>query len=1440
MVRKSVQGRKVLAILLSAVLLLAVFPLTALAEPAEIASGTFQNYTTTWRVTDDGVLTIGGTGDMPNLGWDSYYPYWQYRSQITSVVFEEGVTSVGNYAFYNGNNNWNSLTSVTFADSITSINYYAFCYCRNLSCNLSLPDNLTKIESYAFDHCTNIKGNLSIPEGITFISDYAFNECNSLNGSLSLPEGLTTIGNCAFYNCSKLTGPVTIPSTLTNVYSSAFYGCTEFTAVYCDTLEHWFNINFFSTTSNPLYYANNLYIGGELYGQLTLPEGRTTIGSYTFCGWKTADTTLVIPPNLTSIGSGAFSNCTGLTAVYCDTLEHWCDINFSDGAANPLNCAKILYINGDIYSTFTLPEGRTSVKQYTFYGCRSMIGPLDIPDTLQSVGYSAFGNCSALTQINCSSLEKWYSLDFANADANPLTQAKNLFIDGALFTEFTVPDTVTQIKQYCFYNYDKLTGSPDIVIQEGVTSIGQCAFYNCDNLTGALTFSGSVTSVGNSAFYDCDWLKSVTFRKNENTAVNKTIGSSAFYACDAITDVMLSDDVQSIGSSCFQNCYKLKNLTLGTEDSILTTIGDSAFYNCSILVGTPVVTDDEGNVSGGELIIPPRVTYIGYNAFQYCYAIKSLIIQKCESASLEKNIYNYAFNSCNNLTDVKIADDVKYIYYYAFSGCTQLKNLTLGTENSILSHIGYRAFYNCYNLVGEPIGTDEEGNQTGGTFYIPPRVTQINGEAFRYCSKLNGKLILPEGITTIEYNAFEGCSTLTGDLVIPDSVISLGSSAFRNCSGFDGALTIGSGLTQINSYTFYGCTGLKGELTIGPRVQYIYDYAFYNCKQLTGKLVIPASVQRVYNEAFHGVASESETSVREYYADHMNYININVFDTLDPTPDSEGYIRYSVFCKDCGQLLCQVDDPVQYVYMDEINADVDDVVIYLGNMYQLTVETGPDTATNQSVIFTSSDEDIATVSEIGVIKPTQLGTFTVTITPADGTETASKTVTVEVKCAHNELTPLAITNETMATCTTSGSYQLVVICAICGDNVLDKQPPMTTTPPLGHDYESVDAKEPTCSDVGWEAYQVCKRCGDNNYVELEALGHDLRPVAAKEPTCTEPGWAAYEACSRCDYSTKVEIEPLGHNFEVIEGTPATCTDGGLGAYIKCTRCDYQTTQSEIPQLYHNLVQHEGKAATCTEAGWEPYETCTRCDYTTYASIPALTHDLIVHEGSAATCTAAGTGAYLTCSRCDFETLPREIEKLEHDLVSYAGQAPTCTTPGWEDYVACSRCDYSTYQPIEVLGHDFEVHEGVPATCTTSGKSACVTCSRCDFSTEQIEIPPLGHNIIKHDAQAATCCDVGWNAYESCTRCDYTTYEEIDPIGHSFGEWVVVKKPTASQNGLELRYCCRSDAIEERVLEPVGGDGNIEIPTSIYSTNLFKNLVAFLKSIIRSIKLTSEK
>ena len=229
----------------------------------------------------------------------------------------------------------------------------------------------------------------------------------------------------------------------------------------------------------------------------------------------------------------------------------------------------------------------------------------------------------------------------------------------------------------------------------------------------------------------------------------------------------------------------------------------------------------------------------------------------------------------------------------------------------------------------------------------------------------------------------------------------------------------------------------------------------------------------------------------------------------------------------------------------------------------------------------------------------------------------------------------------------------------------------------------------------------CYRKGTDTYVHPwygpDPNNHDLVHHDAKAPTCTEIGWDAYDACQRegCTYTTKVEIPALKHKLVHHDAKAPTCTETGWEEYDTCQRegCTY-TTKVEIPALKHKLVHHDAKAPTCTEIGWNEYDTCSRCDYTTKVEIPAPGHDY-TEKVVKPTC---GKGGYTlhTCKNCHDSYKDQQTKTLLHWYGEWTSNGDGTHS------AACKRKDCKHVGKTECAIVEFKQDEATRTLCPVCG------------------------------------------------------------------------------------------------------------------------------------------
>ena len=516
-------------------------------EPTIIASGDCgkAGSNVTWTLDSTGLLTISGEGEMEiyssvnENGWITTAP-WQNRA--SKLIIQEGVTSIGGYAFYN----CGALKSVTIPDSVTSIGEDAFSGCTGLTeiiynareaANLTyksevfknagtssgsfrvvIGDSVEKIPSCLFYDCTSLSS-VKIGNSVTSIGSNAFYGCTGLT-SVAIPDSVSSIGDYAFIGCTRLTS-VTIGNGVTSIGYNAFYDCSNLTSVYFNAKE----CADFKENSDVFGSAGKKTEGVTI----TFGKNVQNIPSYLCYGSKYNSYTekyyyssdyapkvkeIIIENDVQHIGNHAFYGCTGLTSV-------------------------------------TIPDSVTSIGNYAFYDCTGLTS-VTIPSSVESIGSLAFSNCSQLKDIFYGGSELAWKLRFSNVSVSGNTTVHfeqstgQILVSGNCGTDgdnltWTINDrgnlTVSgkgAMKDYTqsYINYQYVNTSPwgnyakclySAVIENGVTSIGDYAFAFCKNLK-SVTIGEDVSNFGSCAFRECSNLEEL----NYNAKAAADLGTSEY------------------------------------------------------------------------------------------------------------------------------------------------------------------------------------------------------------------------------------------------------------------------------------------------------------------------------------------------------------------------------------------------------------------------------------------------------------------------------------------------------------------------------------------------------------------------------------------------------------------------------------------------------------------------------------------------------------------------------------------------------------------------------------------------------------------------------------------------------------------------------------------------------------------------------------------------
>lgn len=371
------------SLMLAVLMLVAAVPVFSVRVAADTVQSGYSG-DLTWTLTDDGTLTISGTGEMVNYEGSSFYPApgWS-KYEIHKLIVENGVTSIGTYAF----RDCKSLKSVTLPDSIADIRAWAFIGCSSLE-EIAIPNSVTSIEEWAFSECTSLKS-VVLPGSLSHIGSFAFSGCTSLS-SVIIPDGVTSIYEAAFRNCTSLTS-IDIPKSVNSIYKNAFSGCASLNAINVSSE----NTEYCSIDGVVFDKSKTELIAfpGGKAGTYRVPYGVTDIGAWSFSD-STSVSSVVMPSSVTSIKEGAFANCTTLKSV-----------KIPDSVTS---IEQYAFICCSALESIVLPDKLTNIQYRMFDGCTSLVSAV-IPDSVTDIITSAFKDCTALTDVYYTGSEEEWS-----------------------------------------------------------------------------------------------------------------------------------------------------------------------------------------------------------------------------------------------------------------------------------------------------------------------------------------------------------------------------------------------------------------------------------------------------------------------------------------------------------------------------------------------------------------------------------------------------------------------------------------------------------------------------------------------------------------------------------------------------------------------------------------------------------------------------------------------------------------------------------------------------------------------------------------------------------------------------------------------------------------------------------------------------------------------
>ncbi len=486
----------------------------------------------------------------------------QVHKKIISFTFGNEVEHIPAYLCVG----MEKLRAITIPESVTSIGSCAFEGCTGLT-SIAIPKSVTSIGYRVFSNCTGL-ASIAIPNSVTSIGESAFEGCAGLT-SIAIPKSVTSIGYCAFSNCTSLV------SVVWNAKS-----CGDFSTYYESPFYYVSNqITSFTLGNEVEHIPVYLCLGMNNFSSITIPNSVTSIGLGAFFGC-----TGLVSVVWNAKSCGDFSTYSESPFHDISTQVHKKIISFTFGNEVE-HIPAYLCFRMENLSLISIPNSVKSIGSSAFSGCTG-ISDISIPNSVKSIGSSAFSGCTGLENVEWKVKNQGNYGDYSNSPfykannvntfrfGNEVEQIPAYLCYGMekLFS-VTIPNGVTSIGSGAFSG---CTGISDISIPNGVTSIGSGAFSGCTGISD-ISIPNGVTSIGDSAFSGCTGLKIVEWNV-KNQGDYGGYSNSPFCKANNVDTFRFGSEVERIPAYL---CCEMEKLSLITIPNSVTVIGRSAFEGCT-------------------------------------------------------------------------------------------------------------------------------------------------------------------------------------------------------------------------------------------------------------------------------------------------------------------------------------------------------------------------------------------------------------------------------------------------------------------------------------------------------------------------------------------------------------------------------------------------------------------------------------------------------------------------------------------------------------------------------------------------------------------------------------------------------------------------------------------------------------------------------------------